>query len=69
MTRYPVKPRTAEASRFVIVLGKWFLAVGLLGSLLFAHGCHGPDDDHELFAALARVKTHVCASLELRSGH
>ena len=31
---------------------KWLLAAWLLGSLLFAHGCHGPDEDHELFTAL-----------------
>ena len=30
---------------------KWLLAAWVLGSLLFAHGCHGPDEDHELFTS------------------
>jgi hypothetical protein len=34
---------------------KWSLAIGLLASLLFAHGCHGPDEDHELFTAIEWV--------------
>jgi hypothetical protein len=26
----------------------WLLAACLTGVLLVAHGCHGPDEDHEL---------------------
>lgn len=29
----------------------WLLAAWLAGSLLFAHGCHGADQDHELFTS------------------
>jgi hypothetical protein len=41
-----------SAAQFCVTLAKWTLAVALLGSLLFAHGCHG-DEDHELFAHIA----------------
>ncbi len=30
---------------------KWLLAAWVVGSLLFAHGCHGPNEDHELFTS------------------
>jgi hypothetical protein len=29
---------------------RWLMAAWLTGSLLFAHGCHG-DEDNELFSA------------------
>jgi hypothetical protein len=42
------------AAGICIKLAKWTLAFGLLGSLLFAHGCHG-DDDHELFTRIVEL--------------
>ena len=36
---------------------KWVLAAWLLGSLLFAHGCHGPDEDHELFTSIVQLSS------------
>ena len=47
-----IKKKRPDQSRaapvFRITLAKWLLAIGVLGSLLFAHGCHG-SEDHELF--------------------
>ncbi len=34
---------------------KWALAVWVLASLLFAHGCHG-DEDHELFGVIEWIR-------------
>jgi hypothetical protein len=34
---------------------KWLLAAAFLASLLFAHGCHRGDEDHELFAMIAAI--------------
>jgi hypothetical protein len=42
-----------------ITLAKWTLALGLLGSVLFAHGCHG-DEDHELVCSI------VASALKLK---
>jgi hypothetical protein len=42
--RYPVPGvRTCSIWRWVLLAG---LAAGLV---ILAHGCHGPDEDHELF--------------------
>jgi hypothetical protein len=29
-------------------LAWWLLVIVMLGLLILAHGCHGPDEDHEL---------------------
>ena len=42
--------------KLVITILKASLLVGLLASILFAHGCHG-DEDHELFTALKSCVT------------
>ena len=41
-----------------IELATWIrrgCVAGLVGLLIFAHGCHGPDEDHELFARQDRA--------------
>jgi hypothetical protein len=45
-----------SAANGCVTLAKWTLAIALLGSMLFAHGCHG-DEDHELFAKVAAWAT------------
>jgi hypothetical protein len=42
------------ATGISITLAKWALTLGLLGTLLFAHGCHG-DEDHELFTRISEL--------------
>jgi hypothetical protein len=52
-------PRTVDADRarlrqaakpraFFVVL-RWIVVAWFAAGILFAHGCHGPDEDHELF--------------------
>jgi hypothetical protein len=51
----PRPPQSSEQANAVdiwpITLGKWATFLVLSGWLLFAHGCHG-DEDNELFARL-----------------
>ena len=47
----PTKPDVIPRQRHrLTTLAKYLLAAWLLGSLLFAHGCHG-NEDNELFTA------------------
>lgn len=47
----PTKPEVITAKqRGLTTFAKCLLAAWLLGSLLFAHGCHG-NEDNELFTA------------------
>ncbi|MBI3822122.1 MAG: hypothetical protein HY289_05510 [Planctomycetes bacterium] len=43
-------PGMRVSSRIVVHLVRGLLIAGLLASMLFAHGCHG-DEDNELFSA------------------
>jgi hypothetical protein len=45
-------PKQQLAGKTCTLLAKWTLATALLGSMLFAHGCHG-DEDHELLTRAA----------------
>lgn len=55
-----IQRQRQAAPVFCSTLAKWLLAALALGSLLFAHGCHG-DNDHELF-------TRVMASVNAGKG-
>ena len=46
----PASPPTRPENAGAFAWAKWLLAAWAAASLLFAHGCHGPDEDHELFA-------------------
>lgn len=56
--RYPRHGLETEARRVIVGSqtkralrwGRRFLVALLVGYLLFAHGCHGNDEDHELCA-------------------
>ena len=39
-------PMVATPSAFAGL--RWLFAAWVATALLFAHGCHGPDEDHEL---------------------
>ncbi len=45
-------------SELALRWGRRFLVALLVGYLLFAHGCHGEDEDHELSVMFPLAREH-----------